>query len=265
MVSFDGIKRIHDKYRPFKDGKGSFDLVVQNTKKISKHLPLNGRCTVVNEMVSKNNINEIIKNSILIGIKNLILSPVDCSKIDNAYYSLSENNLQKLHNLFEDITEKNFINLIKGTRAKIIFDPYYYLIKDFYEGKIYRRYRCGAFFGMRTVSTNGNIYPCHRFVGLDNFIIGNVFKGMKYSKITKLLEDLDRIRYKKCKGCWLNKICGGPCYYYIANIDGTFNSPPKTFCDTSKKNYESAMYFMVKYYSEIYEEPNIYIRATQHL
>lgn len=265
MVSFDGIKEIHNKYRPLKNGKGSFDIVIQNIKKLARHLPVTCRCTVVKEMISRNILAKIIKNAKLLRINNLILSPVDCSKIKNASYSLNADNLQELYHLFEEITENNFIKLINGTRTKIIFDPYCYLIRDFYKEKIFRRYKCGAFFGMRAVSTNGNIYPCHRFVGMDNFVIGNVFKGINYKKIMELLTDFDRSRYLVCKSCWLNKICGGPCYYYSANYNGTFNQPDETFCRIMRNNYETTLYFLVKYYNEIYEKPHTDIKATNHL
>ena len=153
----------------------------------------------------------------------------------------------------------------KDKEIKINFDPFFYLIKDFYEGKTNRRFKCGAFFGMRTVSSDGNVYPCHRFVGLKNFVIGDVYKGLNYKKIEKLLEHLAETRNLFCKDCWLNKICGGPCYYYSANRNGTFNLPDRTFCQIMRKKYESTMYFLVKYYDEIYEKPYRYIKATQHL
>lgn len=185
MVSFDGTEKIHNKYRPFKNGKGSFDRVTQNIKKLSKILPLQGRGTVVKEVIDKKTVEGIIKDSESIGIINLALSPVDCSKIGDTYFSLNDNELQKLSRLFEDITEKNFIKLKKGLRQKIIFDPFACLIKTFYEGRLNKYYRCGACFGMATVSTDGNIYPCHRFVGMDNFIIGDVFEGIYSDKIVK--------------------------------------------------------------------------------
>lgn len=206
MVSFDGIEKIHNKYRPFKNGKGSFDLVAKNIKKLSKHLLLQGRGTIVKETIKKTNFENIIKNSKSCAVNSLALSPVDCTKIKNKYLSLSKNDMQKLYDLFEKIAEKNFQNVKKGFREKVIFDPYANLIRDIYNGRILRRYKCGAFFGMATVSTDGNIYPCHRFVGLDNFIIGNVFEGIDNGKMLRFLEDLEKAKQLSCFYCWLNKI-----------------------------------------------------------
>lgn len=265
-MPFDGSKRIQNKYRPFKNGRESFDIVLKNIKKMSKFLPVQIRVTIVKEMIDKKVLREIINNLELKGIRNLVLSPVDCSKIGNTYFSLDENDLRKMNIFFEKVTEGNFKKMRKKPREKVIFDPFAPSIRSYFEGKWREYYTCGACFGMATVSTNGEIYPCHRFVGMKNFIIGNVFEGIYEDKILKFFKEYERIR-NKCANCWLYKICGGFCYYYLAREDGTFTSPSPWLCNLRKKEYKTAMYFMIKYHEEIFQPPYHYhyITMTRHL
>jgi uncharacterized protein len=171
MVSFDGVKSFHDKYRPFKDGQGSFDIVTRNIKLLAAHLPIIGRTTVVRDMVSSRILKKIIENGRILGINGIHLSPVDCTKIEAEAAPLGDYDMKKLSNFFDQSTENNLRRISSGDKDKIIFDPYAYFIRNFIRKRINRRYRCGAFFGMKTVSTDGKIYPCHRFVGLRPFII----------------------------------------------------------------------------------------------
>lgn len=265
MVSFDGDKNFHDKNRPFKGGHGSFDVVSRNIKLLASHFPIIGRVTLVRDMVNGRILNKIIENGRLLGINSIHLSPVDCTKVGPETIALANYHMNKLLDFFDKSTENNLRKLSLGDNNKIIFDPYAYIIRSFAEKRVKRRYRCGAFFGMRTVSTDGKIYPCHRFVGLRPFIIGNIWNGIDYYKVMKILENFDEIRHSICRKCWLNNLCGGPCYYNVANLDGTFNTPTTSFCRIQKRYYKTAMFFLCQYYHEIFEKSYGYIQATRYL
>jgi len=263
MVSYDGEKNIHDKYRRFKNGATSYDLVADNIKLLSGRIPIQARGTIVNETINYRVLKNIMKNVEKLRIKKLLLSPADCSKIDANIFNLNPKNIKKLDNIFDKITERNLLKLRKGDRQLIPFDPYAAIIRNILSSKKNKSRKCGAFSGMSTIDTKGDIYPCHRFVGLKSYVIGNVCHGLDENKKSGFIADISKALSATCPNCWLEFLCGGQCYYYLATKQGTFESPKKEICESIRRRYETALYFIVKYRDLIVEKPYIYMKLCQ--
>jgi len=84
-------------------------------------------------------------------------------------------------------------------------------------------FRCGACRGLMTVGSDGTLYPCHRFVGMSHFALGNVTDGLNCERIRDFWRSYcAAIQNEHCSKCWALGICARPCPWSLAKFDGTF-------------------------------------------
>jgi radical SAM protein with 4Fe4S-binding SPASM domain len=123
--------------------------------------------------------------------------------------------------------------------------PYAKFIKDQENGGPPPRispFKCGACRGTTTVGADGTLYPCHRFVGMQAWRIGDMANGPDYDKCMQFWRDYRATIAPACESCWLWTQCKGPCPWEIANADGTFKTPGAS-CRHMEKYVERAAYF----------------------
>lgn len=208
--SLDARADMNDQVRVFKNGTGTTAVVVENIKKLQE--ATGGRepysiNAVYTELESKNNVSiaeivHYIKDELKIPSVHII--PVDVGE-DSPYFLLDNedfiNAAEELLKEWEVTGEEHFFAHIKGIMKKI-------------EKRLYSPdYICDAGSGLFSVSTKGDIYPCHLFTDLEDFCLGNVnddfFNNEKYLKLREELEQYDRRQYEPCKSCFANRLCIG--------------------------------------------------------
>jgi uncharacterized protein len=74
------------------------------------------------------------------------------------------------------------------------------------------------------VGPDGNIYPCYRFVGMPEYVMGNVkdhpsMEDLAQSDAWKLLHDFKDYVDSECKKCSYIKFCRGGCPYNALSIN----------------------------------------------
>ncbi|MDK2878710.1 MAG: uncharacterized protein PWR06_1426 [Thermoanaerobacteraceae bacterium] len=125
-----------------------------------------------------------------------------------------------------------------------------YIIKQL-EGKyhgpcVYKRLTaCGAGREYLTVTPSGDIYPCHQFVGLDEFIMGNVFEKKLNESIVERFKNTHVFAKPECSSCWARFYCSGGCNANNYQINGDLNTPYKLTCKLQKKRIEVAIYLSI--------------------
>ena len=243
MVSLDGPKELHDNQCPTQGGKGSFDSAAAGIKRLmSKRRSVTVRGTMIRPLP---NILELVKFYEDFGFTRIVLgkatnpanpSRVDCSVEDfNEYYKQSR----------EEIVPWLLEKLKKGERPK--YYPYSAFVDNFEKGKVSKRvspFRCGVCRGTTTVGADGILYPCHRFVGMGNWEIGNIFDGPNYEACKSFWRDYNRAISNKCTKCWKYSICKAPCPWELANSDGTFRTPYQ--CEYSEEYIKNGAYILLK-------------------
>jgi uncharacterized protein len=80
------------------------------------------------------------------------------------------------------------------------------------------------------VGIDGNLYPCHRYVGMENYVLGHVETGIDRARFADYLRAYFRTK-AKCERCWAINICGGYCPWYVSNGDGTCSPPHDWWCE----------------------------------
>jgi len=211
MVSVDGVKEVHDKYRIFPNGSGSWDLVIKKIKLALKYWPdLHIRFSLTPELAPK-----LYKAMLFfweeLGVDWIAFSPVyECEWRDDDY----------------KILEEEYIKILEYMRK----NPQKYCLHLSDPGKgIWQDYPCGAGRSYVGFSVDGYIYPCHRFhkYGEEHeeqnkkVRIGSIWEGF-YPERQKFL-DYPVIRKHQCKdglGCDIYNFCAGGCYAVTFDFTG---------------------------------------------
>ena len=216
-ISIDGNENQHNANRPYKGGKGSFRDAINSILQLQKSGvdTTSARLTIVHESVKslEKNIRELWN----LGVKNVAVNMV-ASEDDKYKITSNDINLirKQMHNLAVEMLNNSNHNIYNFQLiAKLL---HYRLTNNclFYSNK------------NLLVETNGDVYMCHRFVGIDKFRIGNIYTN----KIIRKTYDPENAR-KKCRSCWAYKLCTScPQINYLYNND--VDLPYEIYCDFNK-------------------------------
>lgn len=215
QISIDGKKEAHDNMRYFEQKVPSYDVVLEKTKSMREKNLLSARATL-----SPNNLDyvETFKHLSELGFNAIPISPAK-NLLKDKDFKKEYSEFEKYVSYFKQVVkDKNFEVAGKMTEFNKAME------KIDNAGK--REYGCGAFHRTYAVDIDGYLYPCHRFVGLPQFRMGNIFTDSKYE-----VEKWKHVDYReKCSKCWLKNLCGGGCAYdnYVKN--GSINVASTEFC-----------------------------------
>ncbi|MFQ6119305.1 MAG: radical SAM protein [Methanosarcinales archaeon] len=219
-ISLDGPKNIHDRYRVFRNGKGTFDIIIKNIERIKKY-----NCNYFKNNISFNvvmsppyNIKDILSFFYRNRLFEEIGDKFQFNSVDPYETTFFKDfNLEiYLRNFYKEVNKlrKNYKNsLIAGnykdlTIEKKLFDENFYQIEyrpmEFL-GKLYAP-QGACIPGQRRlfIDINGRFFICER-VGR-NFEIGDVYNGFDYRKIYDFYERYKDF-FKSCKYCWALRLC----------------------------------------------------------
>ena len=222
MVSLDGPADIHNRQCPTSTGQGSYDLATTGIKKLmARRRAVTVRCTMTHPIPRMLDLISFFEN---FGFTRIVLgrtvNPVNASPVDFT----EEDFIEALRQEREEIIPWILDKLAKGQKPK--YFPYAKFLADQEKGGssiTCSPFRCGACRGTTTVSGDGTLYPCHRFVGMQAWKLGNIQNGPNIDRCKKFWSDYRKAIMGKCDSCWMWNLCHGPCPWEIAQADGTFN------------------------------------------
>ena len=96
---------------------------------------------------------------------------------------------------------------------------------------------CGAGHEYMAVVPNGDIYPCHQFVGKDGYILGNVYEGLKNTEIPKDFRNTHVFTKPTCAECWAKFFCSGGCHANNITLGGDLETPYEFWLSSTKETY----------------------------
>lgn len=241
VLSLDGRKEVHDKYRTTRDGRGSYDIIVPKFQKLVKER--NNKGYYIRGTYTKENLDftEDIFQMVDLGFDELSLEPVVTSKDDPV--AIKEEDLPIIFEQYEKLA--NFMIKKEEEGRPITF--YHYMISLDNGPCIYKRVQgCGVGSEYMAVTPQGDLYPCHQFVGNEQFKLGDIYKGITNKELREDFIDTNLYKHEECKDCWARLFCSGGCkanaYHSSGSIDGIY----KEGCEIFKKRMECAI--MLKVY-----------------
>lgn len=234
LISIDGGKDIQDQHRCYCDGRGSFEEVQKNIERFKE---ARGGYLTARATVCSTDIRFLkIRNDLLaMGFTNAITSMVDTSEDSPLFIGgeYTDRVLEQYELLADDFIEavKRGDKGLNNLFAEAIDRLYYKRIKI--RG-------CSAGGTSLAVGTDGNLYPCHRFMGMPEYIVGTLETGVDQEAQAKYRE-ATVYRKEGCKTCWARYLCCGGCSHTSANHGDIFKAP-ECYCDIYKGLYELVLY-----------------------
>ncbi len=239
VLSLDGRKEINDYTRPTRNGKGSYDVIIDNIIKTAKERDrlkkdyyIRGTYTAYNP-----DFYEDIKHFSDIGLKNLSIEAVVAKEGEE--YALTNEHLPKLLDSYDKLT-KLYLER-KGTDKEFNF---FHFNIDIDGNKCeYKRVSgCGSGCEYIAVTPKGDIYPCHQFVGDEKFIMGNLDDGIVNNDLRDEFYALTLDNMEKCKNCFAKYFCGGGCHANSYNFTGRLDDVYDVGCELLRKRIECSLY-----------------------
>lgn len=236
VLSLDGRKEVHDRYRVDYNGKGSWERIVPKFQKLveargGKDYYMRGTFTHANP-----DFLEDIKTMLDLGFTELSMEPVVCKEGDE-----SELTLQDVPIVMEQY-EKLAELMIKREKEGKPFTFYHYMI-DLKGGPcIYKRISgCGSGTEYMAVTPWGDLYPCHQFVGDEKFKLGDIWNGVNNTSIRDEFMSCNVYAREECKDCWAKLYCSGGCAANAYHSTGSVKGVYKYGCELFKKRMECAI------------------------
>ena len=236
VLSLDGRKEVHDRYRVDYAGNGSWERIVPKFQKLvkargGKNYYMRGTFTHQNP-----DFLEDIKTMLDLGFKELSMEPVVCAEGDAS--RLTDEDLEVVKKQYEELAEL----MIEQDRKKDPFTFYHYMI-DLKGGPcIYKRISgCGAGTEYMAVTPWGDLYPCHQFVGDEKFLLGNIWDGVRNTNIRDEFFKCNVYTREECRNCWARLYCSGGCFANSYHATGSVNGIYEQGCELFKKRMECAI------------------------
>lgn len=244
ILSLDGRKEMHDRMRPGVHGEGTYDEIVKNLQycvanRKGEEYYVRGTFTRYNMDFTTDVIDMIDK-----GFPAVSMEPVVGE--DTADYSIKEEDLPRVKAEYDRLA-KLFIAREEEGRPFFFF----HFNMDLWKGPcLPKRLRgCGAGHEYLAVVPNGDIYPCHQFVGREGYVIGNVYEGLKNFKTMRDFRMNHVFSKPECVDCWAKFFCSGGCHANNEAFAGDIHKPFHITCEIQKKRLECAM--MIQAYNEM--------------
>jgi uncharacterized protein len=236
VLSLDGRKEVNDKLRVTPNGKGCYDIIVPKYQKLvsqrgDKDYYIRGTFTTF----SKDFTADVLHMKEL-GFEQLSIEPVVSDpKLD---YSIKENDLPMVFNEYERLAK----TLIDMRKRGEYFNFFHFMI-DLDQGPcaIKRLRGCGCGNEYVAVTPQGDIYPCHQFVGEEQWKMGNLNDGTFDQDMKLRFARANVYSKENCKNCWAKFYCSGGCNANNYQYEGDILKSHKVGCELEKKRLECAI------------------------
>lgn len=236
VLSLDGRKEVHDLMRPRRGGQGSYDTVVPKFIKAAESR--NQMNYYVRGTYTRNNLDfakDVIHMADL-GFEQISVEPVVADKSES--YAIREEDIDTLIKQYDELTAE----MIKRKKEGKPFNFFHFMI-DLSGGPCVakRLSGCGSGTEYLAVSPSGDLYPCHQFMGMKDFLLGNVDEGVIRTDIRDEFKLCNVYAKEKCKNCFAKFYCSGGCAANSYNFSGSINGTYEIGCELQKKRIECAI------------------------
>ena len=236
VLSIDGRKEVHDFMRPFRKGKGSYDLIVPKFRKFAESR--NQDRYYVRGPFTRHNLDfaKDVLHLADLGFKRISMEPVVA--LPEEEYALREEDIPQICEEYDRLAAE----MIKRHREGKEFNFFHFMI-DLTGGPcVYKRLSgCGSGTEYLAVTPWGDFYPCHQFVGEEAFLMGNVFDGLKASELQEEFKGCNVYAKEKCRNCFAKFYCSGGCAANAYKFHGSINDAYDVGCELQRKRIECAV------------------------
>lgn len=236
VLSIDGRKEINDKMRPARNGKGSYDIILPKYIKAAESRNqtdyyVRGTFTHYNTDFVKD-----VLHLADLGFKQISVEPVVSPPEEP--YAITEEDIPAICEGYDELARE----MLAREREGKGFNFFHYMI-DLEGGPCVakRLSGCGSGTEYLAVTPWGDLYPCHQFVGNEDFLLGNLDEGIKRNDICSDFKLCNVYSKPKCRECFARFFCSGGCAANAYNFHGSINESYDIGCELQKKRVECAL------------------------
>jgi uncharacterized protein len=236
VLSIDGRKEVNDYMRYTVNGKGTYDMIVPKFLKMAKMR--NGKDYFVRGTFTRKNLDfsKDVLHLADLGFDSTSIEPVVTE--DQYDYALKEEDLDTIFKEYE-LLAKEYVNRRKEGNG---FSFFHFML-DLNQGPcvIKKLSGCGAGSEYLAITPEGDVYPCHQFVGNEDFLMGSVLEGNVDMSISKDFGQAHVYNKEKCNDCWAKFYCSGGCHANAYNFNKDIHKPYELGCEMEKKRIECSL------------------------
>lgn len=236
VLSLDGRREVNDRVRSRVDGSGSYDAIAPKLQRLAesrgdKEYYVRGTFTKYN----KDFVKDVISLSDL-GFEHISLEPVVSSSSEP--YALTGEDIPDIFNEYEKLAE-----IITDAKRKGHSLNFFHFMLDLDQGPcaIKRLRGCGCGNEYVAITPDGDIYPCHQFIGFEDWRMGSLHDGSFDLNIKKRFSKLTVYEKEDCRECWARFYCSGGCCANSMRYEGDLLKPVRLTCELEKKRLECAI------------------------
>lgn len=236
VLSIDGRKAVNDRMRPFRGGQGSYDVIVPKFQKVAEsreqmNYYVRGTFTHYNLDFAQD-----VLHLADLGFKQISVEPVVAQESED--YAITEEDIPRIKEEYDRLA----LEILKRRKEGKYFNFFHFMI-DLSGGPCVakRLSGCGSGTEYLAVTPWGDFYPCHQFVGQEEFLMGNVYEGIKGEDIREQFKGCNVYTKEKCRKCFAKYYCSGGCAANSYNFHGHIQDAYDIGCELQKKRIECAI------------------------
>ena len=213
-VSLDGLGAVHDRLRPYRSGRGSFDRVLERVVVLlerQRRMQVSARVTVTPQNLD---LKETLDAFVGLGFHSIGFSPL--LRAPNGADELDGDGLAAMLDAMVRCGTEFERRVVAGERYP--FANAVNAMREIHRGT-HRPYPCGAGAGYLGVSAEGALAACHRFVGDEQGALGDVTSGVDRARQARWLSERHVHHQEPCRSCWARYMCGGGCHHEVIARD----------------------------------------------
>ena len=242
VLSIDGRKEVHDHMRPFKNGKGSYDFILDKFKKVAESR--NQQKYYVRGTFTHYNL-DFVKDVLSLadeGFEQISVEPVVAGPEEP--YAIREEDIPQICEGYDELAKE----MLKRKKEGRGFNFFHYMI-DLSGGPcVYKRLSgCGSGTEYQAVTPWGDLYPCHQFVGEEEFCLGNVDDGIVNTEMRDTFKLCNVYAKEECRNCFAKFYCSGGCAANAYHCHQDINKPYEIGCELQRKRVECAIMLQAAY------------------
>lgn len=237
VLSIDGRKEVNDRLRVRIDGTGSYDSIVPKMQQLvqgrgTKEYYVRGTYTRYNLDFDKD-----VLQLFDLGFDQISVEPVVGPETDD--YAIQEGDIPAIEQSYERLMDE----LVERRANKKDNFNFFHFMLDLENGPcaIKRLKGCGSGNEYVAVTPDGEIYPCHQFVGNPQFIMGDVKNGLTKPELKQEFADANLFNKPECQTCWAKFFCSGGCNANNYTFSNSMLKPHKLSCELEKTRLECAI------------------------
>ncbi|MDD3137372.1 MAG: thioether cross-link-forming SCIFF peptide maturase [Lachnospiraceae bacterium] len=236
VISLDGRKEINDAMRPFRNGKGSYDLIVPKFQKLATSR--NQQKYYIRGTFTRNNLDfsKDVLHFADLGFEQISIEPVVSQESDA--FAIRESDLPAIFNEYDELAKAMLKRESEGNGF-----TFFHFMLDLDGGPCVakRLSGCGSGTEYLAVTPWGDLYPCHQFVGEEAFLMGNVDEGIKKPEIAEEFRGCSVYSKEKCVNCFAKFYCSGGCMANSYKFHGSIQNTYDIGCEMQRKRVECAI------------------------